>query len=163
MADVLKAWKFAPSISSQNFRVDADLRWPGSPAAFNLDTLSGAAQVQFRKGQMTSVDGSAQALRVFGLLNFDSIGRRLRLDFSDLFGKGLAYDRIKGQVQIEQGVYRTQTPLILEGPSSNFELQGQLNLLSDQVKATLLVTLPLTNNLPLAAIAIGAPDRKSVV
>ena len=157
MADVLKAWKFAPSISSQNFRVDADLRWPGSPAAFNLDTLSGAAQVQFRKGQMTSVDGSAQALRVFGLLNFDSIGRRLRLDFSDLFGKGLAYDRIKGQVQIEQGVYRTQTPLILEGPSSNFELQGQLNLLSDQVKATLLVTLPLTNNLPLAAIAIGAP------
>lgn len=33
------------------------------------------------------VEGGAQALRVFGLLNFNSIGRRLRLDFSDLFAK----------------------------------------------------------------------------
>ena len=157
MADVLKAWDFAPSITSQNFRVDTHLRWSGSPAAFDLETLNGDAQVQFRKGQMSSVDGSAQALRVFGLLNFDSIGRRLRLDFSDLFGKGLAYDRIKGQLLVSKGVYRTQTPLVLEGPSSNFELDGQLNLVSDQVQAKLLVTLPLTNNLPLAAIAIGAP------
>lgn len=154
---VLAAWGFAPSITSEAFRADTHLRWVGSPAAFNLAKLSGDADISFRKGQLVSVDGSAQALRVFGLLNFDSIGRRLRLDFSDLFGKGLAYDSIKGQLQVDKGVYRTQAPLHLQGPSSNFEFDGQLNLVSDQVKAKLLVTLPLTNNLPLAAIAVGAP------
>lgn len=157
LSDVLSAWGFAPSISSQAFRADNELRWPGSPAAFSLKKLSGDVGVQFNKGQLVSVEGTAQALRVFGLLNFESIGRRLRFDFSDLFGKGLAYDRIKGQLQVSDGVYRTASPLYLTGPSSNFELQGQLDALSEQVKATLLVTLPLTNNLPLAAIAVGAP------
>ncbi len=153
----LAAWGFAPSITSEAFRADTSLRWAGSPAALSLAKLSGDAEISFRKGQLVSVDGTAQALRVFGLLNFESIGRRLRFDFSDLFGKGLAYDYIKGEIQISNGVYSTQTPVLLEGPSSNFELKGQLNLIDEQIKATLLVTLPLTNNLPLAAIAIGAP------
>lgn len=157
LKDVLIAWGFTPTITSKSFRVDADVRWAGSPAVVSAEKLSGGLKVDFRKGQLTTVDGGAQALRVFGLLNFDSIGRRLRLDFSDLLGKGLAYDRIKGKIQIEQGVYQTQTPLLVEGPSSNLELQGQLNSATETVNATLLVTLPLTNNLPLAAIAVGAP------
>ena len=48
------------------------------------------------QGQFVEVEGSAQALRVFGLLNFNAINRRLRLDFSDILGKGLSYDRVKG-------------------------------------------------------------------
>ena len=157
LKDVLIAWGFTPTITSKSFRVDADVRWAGSPVLLSAEKLSGGLTIDFRKGQLTTVDGGAQALRVFGLLNFDSIGRRLRLDFSDLLGKGLAYDRIKGNIQIEQGVYRTQTPLLVEGPSSNLELQGQLNAATETVNATLLVTLPLTNNLPLAAVAVGAP------
>lgn len=133
------------------------MRWAGSPVALSLSALTGDLGLKIKQGQVVSVDGSAQALRVFGLFNFDSIGRRLRLDFSDLFGKGLAYDSIKGDIKVVKGVYRTQTPLVLEGPSSDFELQGQLDLANEQIKATLLVTLPLTNNLPLAAIAVGAP------
>lgn len=157
LSAALSAWGFAPSVTSEAFSTDTNLRWSGSPAALSLEKLSGDADISFRKGQLVSVDGTAQALRVFGLLNFESIGRRLRFDFSDLFGKGLAYDRIKGTVQINKGVYSTQTPVLLEGPSSNFELQGQIDLVDEQIKATLLVTLPLTNNLPLAAIAVGAP------
>lgn len=157
LSDVLLAWEFTPTITSKTFRADADVRWAGSPVALSLSALTGDLGLKIKQGQVVSVDGSAQALRVFGLFNFDSIGRRLRLDFSDLFGKGLAYDSIKGDIKVVKGVYRTQTPLVLEGPSSDFELQGQLDLANEQIKATLLVTLPLTNNLPLAAIAVGAP------
>ena len=157
LSDVLVAWGFAPNITSESFRVDADLRWTGSPAVLSPSKLSGNLDISFRKGQLITFDGSAQALRVFGVFNFDSIGRRLRLDFSDLLGKGLAYDRIKGKIQVEQGVYRTQAPLLVEGPSSNLELHGQLDSVAETINATLLVTLPLTNNLPLAAIAVGAP------
>ncbi len=157
LSDVLLAWGFAPSITSKTFRADTDIRWAGSPAAFDMAKLNGDLDINFQKGQMVTIDGSAQALRVFGLLNFDSIGRRLRLDFSDLLGKGLAYDRVKGKLQIDNGIYRTNKTLNLEGPSSDLELEGQLDLVKERINAKLQVALPITNNLPLAAIAIGAP------
>ena len=157
LSDVLLAWGYAPTITSRSFRADTTMAWAGSPAGLGLGKLSGDLDLNLQKGQLVTVDGGAQALRVFGLLNFDSIGRRLRLDFSDLIDKGLAYDRIKGKLQVEEGVYRTDKILSLEGPSSNLELQGQLDLANEQINAKLQVSLPITNNLPLAAIAVGAP------
>ncbi|WP_413044254.1 YhdP family protein [Pseudomonas sp. YJ42] len=157
VADVLLAWGFAPSTTSRDFRLDVDGSWPGSPAYFALNRLSGRLDARLRKGQLREVDGGAQALRVFGLLNFDSIGRRLRLDFSDLFSKGLSYDRIQTELVATHGVYVTSQPLTVAGPSSNLELNGQLDLVRDQIDAKLLVTLPVSNNLPLAALIVGAP------
>ncbi|PPA03548.1 TIGR02099 family protein, partial [Pseudomonas sp. MWU12-2312b] len=85
LADVLKGWGFAPSVTSQEFRMDVDGRWPGSPAWLASKRFSGTLNASMSEGQFVEVEGGAQALRVFGLLNFNSIGRRLRLDFSDLF------------------------------------------------------------------------------
>ncbi|EKT4456040.1 TIGR02099 family protein [Pseudomonas putida] len=157
LADVLKAWGFAPTVTSRDFRLDVDGRWPGSPAAVGLKRFSGSLDAALRTGQFVEVEGSAQALRVFGLLNFNSIGRRLRLDFSDLFDKGLAYDRVKGLLVASSGVYVTRKPITVTGPSSNFELDGTLDMVSDRVDADLQVSLPVTNNLPLAALIVGAP------
>lgn len=157
LADVLKAWGFAPTATSRDFRLDVDGRWPGSPAWVGLKRFSGSLDAALRSGQFVEVEGGAQALRVFGLLNFNSIGRRLRLDFSDLFDKGLAYDRVKGLLVASEGVYVTREPITVKGPSSNFELDGTLDLVRDRVDANLQVTLPVTNNLPLAALIVGAP------
>lgn len=157
LADVLKGWGFAPSVTSEEFHMDVDGRWPGSPAWLATKRFSGSLDASLKKGQFVEVEGSAQALRVFGLLNFNSIGRRLRLDFSDLFGKGLSYDRVKGLLVASNGVYVTREPILLTGPSSNVELNGTLDLVADQVDAKLLVTLPVTNNLPIAALIVGAP------
>lgn len=157
LADVLLAWGFAPSTTSENFHLEVDGSWPGSPAFFGLNRFSGTLDARLRNGQLREVDGSAQALRVFGLLNFDSIGRRLRLDFSDLFSKGLSYDRIKAQLHATDGIYVTSEPLTVAGPSSNLELNGRLDMVNDRIDAKLLVTLPVSNNLPLAALIVGAP------
>jgi len=157
LADVLKGWGFAPTVTSEDFHLDVDGRWPGSPAWVGLKRFSGTLDATLRKGQFVEVEGGAQALRVFGLLNFNSIGRRLRLDFSDLFGKGLSYDRVKGLLVASNGIYVTREPITLAGPSSNLELNGTLDMVADQVDAKLLVTLPVTNNLPIAALIVGAP------
>ena len=157
LADVLKGWGFAPTVTSEDFHLDVDGRWQGSPAWVGLNRFSGTLDATLRKGQFVEVEGGAQALRVFGLLNFNSIGRRLRLDFSDLFGKGLSYDRVKGLLVASNGVYVTREPITLTGPSSNLELNGTLDMVADQVDAKLLVTLPVTNNLPIAALIVGAP------
>jgi uncharacterized protein (TIGR02099 family) len=154
---VLLAWDFAPNVTSERFRLDVDGRWPGSPAWASLKRLSGSLDMRLNKGQFVEVQGTASALRVFGLLNFNSIGRRLRLDFSDLLGKGLSYDSVKGVLDGEDGVYHTREPITLDGPSSDLVLSGTLDMQHDQVDAKLLVTLPLTNNLPMAALIVGAP------
>jgi uncharacterized protein (TIGR02099 family) len=157
LADVLLAWNYAPTASSESFRLDVDGRWPGSPAWASIKRFSGSMDAAMRKGQISEVQGPASALRVFGLLNFNSIGRRLRLDFSDLLGKGLSYDRVKGLLVAENGVFTTQEPITLTGPSSNLELDGTLDMADQRIDAKLLVTLPVTNNLPLAALIVGAP------
>ena len=157
LATVLKNWGFAPSVTSDNFHVDIDGNWPGSPAWIGLKRFSGTLDASLNKGQFVEVDGSAQVLRIFGLLNFNAIGRRLRLDFSDLFGKGLSYDRVKGVLNARNGVYSTSKPILMTGPSTNLEINGTLNMVTDQVNAKLLVTLPVTNNLPLAALLVGGP------
>jgi len=157
LSEVLKAWGYAPSATSESFRLDADGHWPGSPAWFSLKRYSGSLDAALRKGQFVEVQGSASALRVFGLLNFNSIGRRLRLDFSDLLDKGLSYDRVKGNLLATDGVFVTQGPITMTGPSSNLELNGTLNMVNEGIDAKLLVTLPVTNNLPIAALIVGAP------
>ena len=157
LADVLKGWGYAPSVTSQEFHMDVDGRWPGSPAWLATKRFSGTLDASLNEGQFVEVEGSASALRVFGLLNFNSIGRRLRLDFSDLFGKGLSYDRVKGLLVADNGVYVTREPIRMTGPSSNIELDGTLNAVADRIDAKLLVTLPVTNNLPIAALIVGAP------
>ncbi|KPG72492.1 YhdP family protein [Pseudomonas libanensis] len=157
IADVLKGWGFAPTVTSEDFHLDVDGRWPGSPAWVGPKRFSGSLDAAFRKGQFVEVEGGAQALRVFGLLNFNSIGRRLRLDFSDLLGKGLSYDRVKGLLAASNGVFVTREPITMTGPSTNLELNGTLDLVADRVDAKLLVTLPVTNNLPIAALIVGAP------
>ncbi|MGC2958293.1 AsmA-like C-terminal region-containing protein, partial [Pseudomonas aeruginosa] len=78
---------------------------------------------------------SAQALRVVGLLIFKAINRRQRLDFWDILGKGLSYDRVKGVLSATVGVYITREPLKLEVPSSNLELYGTLDLAHDRIDA----------------------------
>ncbi|MEO4045745.1 YhdP family protein [Pseudomonas sp. CAU 1711] len=157
LADVLSAWGYAPSATSERFRLDVDGNWPGSPAWLSLKRFTGTLDASLRKGQFVEVQGSASALRVFGLLNFDSINRRLRLDFSDLLGKGFSYDTTKALLAGQSGVFDTREPLRVVGPSSTLELNGELDLANDRIDAKLLVTLPVTNNLPLAALIVGAP------
>lgn len=157
LAGILKAWGFAPTASSERFRLQVDGNWPGSPAAVRLTNFSGILDADLRNGQLSELQGSASAVRAFGLLNFDAIGRRLRLDFSDLFGRGLSYDRVRGKLLARNGVYTNLEPTTLTGPSANLELTGKLDMVSEQVDVGMLVTLPLANNLTLAALIAGAP------
>ena len=93
----------------------------------------------------------------------NSIGRRLRLDFSDLFSKGTAYDTLDGGLYVDNGVLHSEQPVVLEGPGVKIQSDGSLNLRTNEVDMGMLVTLPVTNNLPLAALIAGAPQIGGVL
>lgn len=157
LEEILQAWDYAPTVTAERFSLALDVLWPGGLQALSARELSGTASFRLRKGQLLALDGGSQALRVFGILNFDSIGRRLRLDFRDLLNKGLAYDRINGELAINRGVYQTRQAITLEGISSNLSLEGSADAHSEQLDAWMQVTMPISRNLPLVAVAAGAP------
>ena len=64
---------------------------------------------------------------------------------------------MKVRLEGPQGVFVTREPLRIEGPSTLVELDGTLDMAKDQINAQLLVSLPVSNNLPLAALIAGAP------
>lgn len=155
---VLKAWNYAPSATSERFRVNADIQWPGSIAALSMAQLSGTLKASMDKGSFTEVGTEGtNALRVFGLLNLGAIGRRLQLDFSDLFGKGVAYDRTKVLLKGVEGVFVTAEPLEIKGPSMLLNLNGTLDAAQRQINAKLDVILPLSNTVALGALLVGSP------
>ncbi|MCX4028205.1 TIGR02099 family protein [Endozoicomonas sp. SM1973] len=158
LADVLEAWGQSASITSKKAKFSIDVNWPGSPLNLSIAKLNGEIYSKIEHGRFLEAKGSANVLRVFGLLNFNSIARRIKLDFSDLLKSGVSFDKIKATTQFANGEMWFKEPVEIEGPSSNFALSGKANLINDTLNMSLLVTLPVTNNLPFLAVLMGAPQ-----
>jgi uncharacterized protein (TIGR02099 family) len=111
-------------------QLSGQVAWIGSPFSLDYETLSGQIAVAIDSGQFLKVDPGAA--RLLGVLNLQSLPRRLSLDFRDLFEGGFAFDNITGDVTIEQGVARTndlrmrgvQAAVLMEG-SADIEHETQ--------------------------------------
>lgn len=163
---VQRAWGQEPAIESEYAAFDTALRWGGSPAHFAADMLSGDLKVDIRKGRFLRATDNAgtSLLRLLSLFNFDTWARRLRLDFSDLYQSGMAFDRVRGEVVFEgDGKMLIAVPIQVEGPTSELQMAGRVNLREEDLNLTLVATLPVGNNLALiAALAGGLPAAAGV-
>ena len=90
------------AMRSRSTDVVASLDWPGAPWQLALSHADGYISTDIRDGSFVTLE-SAPA-RLIGLLNFDNILRRLRLDFSDVTGKGTAFDRVQGTADVTGGL-----------------------------------------------------------
>lgn len=133
-----------------------DVHWPGRPDEISLPSLSGTVSLRLDEGVILERNNTAQLFRVFNILNSDNLWRRLRLDFSDLYKAGVAFDAISGTAQLNQGLLTWEPELQIVGPSGAFKLSGTTNMVEESLDMRLVVVLPLTQNLPLAAILMGA-------
>ena len=154
MADVLSAWQLDPSLVSSDSRFDVDLSWFSSPLAMTLEQLIGDVSVDIKDGRFVESPNTG-ALKVFGILNFYSISRRLKLDFSDLYEKGLSYDEIKGRLKLNEGLISLADALIVKGPSGKFQVSGETNMLDESLDLEMAVTFPISSSLPFIAVIAG--------
>ncbi len=136
--------------------VEMDLDWPGRPDQFSVSALSGGTSVRFDKGVILEGNNTAQLFRIFNLLNSDTLWRRLKLDFSDLYEAGVAFDAISGKASLDNGVLTLDPELQIVGPSGAFKFSGTTNMVKETLDMNMVVVLPLTQNLPLAAVLLGA-------
>ncbi|WGI26823.1 AsmA-like C-terminal region-containing protein [Halomonas alkaliantarctica] len=143
------------AMRSRSTDVVASLDWPGAPWQLELSRSDGYISTDIRDGSFVTLD-SAPA-RLIGLLNFDNILRRLRLDFSDVTGQGTAFDRVQGTADVTSGLLRLRGPLQIDAPAATLAFTGSVDLVTRELDQRLGVTLPVTQSLPIAAIAVGAP------
>ncbi len=154
LAEVLPSFGYAALVQSESTGFISNIDWPGSPAAFSLKKISGQVELEMLNGRFVEIaSGSA---RLFGAFNVDALVRRLRLDFSDLYQQGLAYDTIEGVLDFDEGTVVTHENLLIRGPSSTINVDGEINLVNETIAADVLVNLPLGQNVTVVAGILGA-------
>jgi uncharacterized protein (TIGR02099 family) len=165
LSDVLRQWQKPDTIESSNASFRADLSWAGDPQDFALVKLSGTMDIWLEKGRFKRNPGAGSDgfLRLMAILNFDSLARRLRLDFSDLYQSGLAYDHISGKVSFEPGSMTFTEPLMVISPSSRLQMMGKLNLEKERINTRLVATLPVVGNFTFfTALVTGLPAAAGI-
>ncbi len=161
----LSAWEMENAIDNQKTEIIVDVFWKGQLNQFSLKKLKGKMAASLEKGQFLKTEGqsSTDFLRLLGLFNFDSWARRLRLDFSDLYKTGLAFDRVEGNFEFNQGIIFLKDSIDVKAPSSSFSMSGQIDMNQKLLDLKLKTTLPVTGNLTLVtALAAGLPTAASV-
>ena len=99
VAAMLRAWDWPVLMESPKASAQLSLNWPGAPYEFDHLALRGEGELKVETGRFPRADNKTSALRLLGVLNMTTVTRRLRLDFSDLYRRGLSFEKFSGNVE----------------------------------------------------------------
>lgn len=163
VGQVLQEWDAAPNVVTESAQLSGQFLWQGSPLAFNLDTLDGEAKLELKGGKIRNSGAGSQVVKIFSLFNTSTLWRRLSLDFSDLAQDEISFDSLAGHYRISDAVATSLVPLTLVGPTLGLEFEGSVDLYNETLNQRMLVSLPISENLPLAAVFLATPQIAGAV
>jgi uncharacterized protein YhdP len=106
-------------------RMEGQVSWVGSPLTLDYPSMNGSFNVNMEAGQFLKADpGLAKLL---GVLSLQSLPRRLALDFRDVFTEGFAFDFVRGDVTIQQGIAATNN-LQMKGVNAAVLMEGKADI-----------------------------------
>ncbi|MDA8523489.1 YhdP family protein [Acidovorax sp. NCPPB 4044] len=106
-------------------RMEGQVAWMGAPLSPDYRSMTGQVNVNVESGQFLKADpGLAKLLSV---LSLQSLPRRLTLDFRDVFSEGFAFDFVRGDVRIDEGVALTNN-LQMKGVNAAVLMEGSADL-----------------------------------
>ncbi len=104
------------------------LSWNAPPTTIDYPSLSGELRLDATDGQFNKLEPGAG--RLLGILSLQSLPRRITLDFRDVFSDGFAFDSIRGDLHIEQGVMHTDN-LEVRGPAARVFMKGSTDIVHE--------------------------------
>lgn len=106
-------------------KMEGQVAWMGSPLTLDYPSMTGAFTVNVESGQFLKADpGIAKLL---GVLSLQALPRRLVLDFRDVFSEGFAFDFVRGDIAIEQGIAKTNN-LQMKGVNAAVLMEGRADI-----------------------------------
>lgn len=130
-------------------RLEGELGWRGAPIAPDWHSMDGYLHLDVGQGQFLKAEpGLAKLLSV---LSLQSLPRRIGLDFRDVFSSGFAFDFVRGDVKVAQGVARTNN-LQMKGVNAAVLMEGQASL-ADETQQLRVVVVPEINAMTASLVA----------
>ncbi|WP_176394227.1 YhdP family protein [Chromobacterium violaceum] len=129
-------------------RLSGQLSWPGGLSDLDAAHLSGQMELDFKNGRFAKVDPGAA--RLLGALSLQSLPRRIRLDFTDVFSDGFAFDTLQGKASVHDGVFRSDR-VEMKSPSAEVNIAGSVDLASETQALKVKVVPHVAESVALAA------------
>jgi uncharacterized protein (TIGR02099 family) len=151
---LFKEFDYQEEVTGGDIHGSLRASWPGTPWAFRPAVLDGKLYLVIKDGQLLNVKPGAG--RVFGLVSLHTLPRRLLLDFSDVFKKGYAFDRIEGHFVLTEGDAYT-SDLFIDGPAARIDISGRIGLVDEDYDELVTVVPHVSSSLPIAGAIAGGP------
>ncbi|UXY14837.1 YhdP family protein [Chitiniphilus purpureus] len=104
-----------------------EVAWDGVPHRPDFDSMQGSLALALGAGQFARIDPGAA--RLLSILSLQSLTRRVKLDFRDVFSEGFEFDSIEGAAIVERGIARTDD-LVIAGPAAQVLFRGEANFVA---------------------------------
>ncbi|WP_265462734.1 YhdP family protein [Aeromonas salmonicida] len=145
---LLKRIGYTSPIGDAPGKMALDLSWNDVPYRLSLPTLAGSANYQLEGGTLREVND--KGARLLSLLSLDSLLRKLRLDFRDVFDKGFYFESMSASAKIKQGVMDNKD-FYMKGAAGNLRGEGIADLVRWRLDYELSFSPNLGGTLPVVA------------
>ncbi|MES2980511.1 MAG: YhdP family protein [Pseudomonadota bacterium] len=123
--ELLKRFGMEGVIRRGRGKLEGQAGWTGSPLGLDTASLNGQINMNMESGQFLKADpGIAKLL---GVLSLQSLPRRLALDFRDVFSEGFAFDFVRGDMTITNGLATTNN-LQMKGVNAAVLMEGSADV-----------------------------------
>ncbi|MZI92718.1 TIGR02099 family protein [Vibrio sp. CAIM 722] len=153
-SDLMDRFGISSGIQKAPFELKTNTEWDGAPWSMRINTLQGDVSTKLGKGVISDVSGAANLLGIFSL---DSLIRRMKLDFSDVFDDGMAFNSITGSGRISQGVFLTND-IEMDAVAGDLSLKGMADLNNRTVDAQVHFVPDMTSGIPVLSAFAVAPQ-----
>ena len=143
-----------PIVEAEELQVTASVNWPGGPSGRWQQGISGDLSLRIEQGSMINLEPGAG--RMWGLLSFSALPRRLALDFRDVFNRGLVFDEVAGDFVLVDGNAYTDN-LLLTGPVADIGVVGRTGLRNEDYQQQAVVTAEPGKVLPTMGLLAAGP------
>ncbi len=130
--------------------LEGDLSWESIPTRVDYPTLAGRFSVEATDGRFSKLEPGVG--RLLGVLSLQALPRRLKLDFSDVFTEGFAFDRVAGTVNVASGVMRSDD-FEISGPAARIWFGGSADLKTETQDLKVVVQPTLSESVAVGAAA----------
>ncbi|WP_206485130.1 YhdP family protein [Thalassotalea sp. G2M2-11] len=135
------------TVKDSGLKSSFDLHWRGGPHDFAIAQLNGELTGKLDEGYLSEVPDQARA---FSILSLQSLVRKLKFDFRDIFSDGMFYSEVKGDFQLRDGVIYTKNTF-LKGNAGDLTVKGNTDLNSEELDYRMSYKPNVTSSLPAIA------------
>lgn len=153
-------WLQSSSFDAGDGEIDVALVLPKPEMSNWPYRLQGSIDMDCKNGHFKefskTLEDKLNLGRWLGALSFQSLGKRMSLDFSDLVEQGYHTDRITGTLRFANGHIST-TNLKVLGSELSLWLKGHIDINQHTGEVQVKVQAPVTSSLPLLATMTAGP------